>query len=168
MKPINITTKQKMNFMKKISFKANDKCWPWKGAVNIRGYGQFGIVHMMTQASRISWHIFNGPFDVKLLVLHHCDNPNCVNPKHLYLGDKFDNERDKIIRKRHANQKKETCPRGHKYDHFRTVKKPNSILGWSKRRCTICDKATDERARRRAGQKQRVLKASGSVQSNNK
>ncbi len=111
-----VTNKQKINFLRKFKILRNEPCWEWAGARNPAGYGQFcGFGKRQMSAHRISWFVFNGPFDTKLLVLHKCDNPPCVNPYHLYLGNQFDNERDKINRKRHANQKKTHCPRKHKY-----------------------------------------------------
>ena len=44
-------------------------------------------------------------------ILHHCDNPPCVNPDHLYAGTQMDNMRDASRRKRLANQRKTECPR---------------------------------------------------------
>ncbi len=38
-------------------------------------------------------------------VLHHCDNPACVNPNHLYAGNNIDNVRDRMVRDRHPGAK---------------------------------------------------------------
>lgn len=51
---------------------------------------------------RLAWIDANGmlPPDDKPLILHHCDNPPCVNPLHLYAGTQADNIRDMCTRGR--------------------------------------------------------------------
>tara|TARA_R110000868_G_scaffold292821_1_gene553342 strand:+ start:502 stop:765 length:264 start_codon:yes stop_codon:yes gene_type:complete len=44
-------------------------------------------------------------------VLHHCDNPACINPEHLFLGTQADNMRDKRIKGRAHSLKGEMCGR---------------------------------------------------------
>ena len=40
--------------------------------------------------------VTNGEIPNKLFVLHHCDNPPCINPEHLFLGTAYDNTQDRI------------------------------------------------------------------------
>jgi hypothetical protein len=58
------------------------------------------IKHHPFRASRISWLIHNGAVPDGLWILHTCDNPECTNPAHLYLGTVRDNTRDMIERGR--------------------------------------------------------------------
>jgi hypothetical protein len=59
-----------------------------------------------TQAvSRLIWYFMYGPIPNGKWILHHCDNPGCVNPQHLYLGDYIDNNKDKADRKRVAGSR---------------------------------------------------------------
>ena len=58
----------------------------------------------MFSAHRLAWEAANGPIPAGLLVLHHCDNPPCCNPAHLYVGTAKDNARDCKARGRRAKR----------------------------------------------------------------
>lgn len=71
-----------------------DSCWLWIGSKDKNGYGRLRVDKVPQLASRLSWKIHYGGIQKGKYVLHRCDNPSCVNPDHLYLGDQFDNMRD--------------------------------------------------------------------------
>lgn len=75
-------------------------CWIWTRGRTGAGYGELMISGRMWTAHRLSWTLEHGPIPDGLHVLHHCDNPPCVRPGHLYLGTPADNSRDKVARGR--------------------------------------------------------------------
>ena len=73
----------------------SEDCWVWTGAKHGKGYGLFDKRWLGTaRAHRISWIIHNGPIPTGMLVCHHCDNPPCINPNHLFIGSAKDNAQD--------------------------------------------------------------------------
>jgi len=78
-------------------------CHLWTATVGSHGYGQIEVDGKVELAHRIAWELKNnGPVPDGQCVLHHCDNPPCVNPNHLFLGTNADNVRDRDKKNRQA------------------------------------------------------------------
>jgi hypothetical protein len=82
-------------------------CWLWQGARFKKGYGRFHIgsfaERYSVRANRVAWFISCGTDPGEGMVCHHCDNPPCSNPKHLFLGTNDDNMKDKMLKGRQAS-----------------------------------------------------------------
>jgi hypothetical protein len=71
-------------------------CWEWTASLNTSGYGQFNATSGQPpiRAHRYSWVLHFGSIPDGFFVCHHCDNPRCVRPDHLFLGTAEHNNRD--------------------------------------------------------------------------
>lgn len=78
-------------------------CWLWTGKRDAYGYGllvKAGPFNKELKAHRLSHELHMGPIPEGLEVAHHCDNPPCVNPSHLYAATHSQNISDRTLRKR--------------------------------------------------------------------
>lgn len=102
-RPVLITPARLKNFWEKVDKSPHPKgCWIWTAFINPDGYGMFnaGNKHI-AHASVVLWVIAHGQIEGDLSVLHKCDNPACVNPKHLFLGTQTVNIMDMVSKNRH-------------------------------------------------------------------
>lgn len=123
-----------------------DSCWEYQAARSPRGYGTIGVMGKTRRAHRVAWELANGPIPEGLLVCHHCDNPPCCNPAHLFLGTDKDNVADMRAKGRGRALSGEEwrrvnlprkllthCYRGHEFTALNTM-----VDGDGKRHCIEC------------------------------
>lgn len=92
---------RKMRFWSHVDIGAPEDCWEWQASLQSSGYGRFKIAsYVQMSANRVALVIQTGEEPAGQMALHHCDNPKCCNPHHLYWGDATDNMRDRAERGR--------------------------------------------------------------------
>lgn len=82
-------------FWSKVAVAGPNECWEWLRSRKEEGYGRFKMAPGQSPqgAHRVAWMLTYGDAGM-LSVLHHCDNPPCCDPAHLFLGTAGDNHAD--------------------------------------------------------------------------
>jgi hypothetical protein len=105
--------------MEKVEIIPEHTCWEWIGVKSTRGYGRLWVNSKMQQAHRISWELFNEKeFPKDKVACHSCDNPGCVNPKHIWVGNQSENILDAYSKGRRISSGRPRpvfCKNGHLY-----------------------------------------------------
>jgi predicted XRE-type DNA-binding protein len=89
-------------------FSKGPGCWIWNASYKNERW-QYGGVRFhgeVWRSHRLSYTLYIGPIPKGKAVMHTCDNPRCVNPKHLVLGTLADNNLDRAKKFRSAGKLK--------------------------------------------------------------
>lgn len=108
-------------------------CWEWDAATWSNGYGAFSYEGKLQGAHRVSYKMTVGEIPEGLEIDHLCKNRKCVNPKHLEVVTRRENQlRSNSVSG--TNAKKVSCIRGHLITYIRPDGKGRECLSCKKLR----------------------------------
>ena len=86
----------------------SDGCWLWKAGVRRKeeGYGQFHLNGRNVPAHRVALMLSGVILQERDIVAHHCDNPPCCNPAHLFVTTSAGNTADRHAKGRTASHER--------------------------------------------------------------
>ena len=99
------SSKMPLGFSGKYKQAAVDACWEWLAGKNAQGYGSVNQAAYGDQlAHRVVYKTCIAGIPDGLIVMHTCDNPGCVNPAHLLLGTRGQNNADRSAKGRNNSK----------------------------------------------------------------
>lgn len=90
----------------KAALSGADECWVWGGRLMSSGYGMFRSSSASRYVAGLKYGVLRNRW---ILACHHCDNPPCVNPYHIYAGTSAQNAKDKAVSGRARNGYTKHC-----------------------------------------------------------
>ena len=69
--------------------------------LNDKGYPRMRVNAKKRYMSHVMYERYIGEMPDGMCVLHKCDIPSCINPQHLFIGTKADNNYDMVSKGRH-------------------------------------------------------------------
>jgi hypothetical protein len=101
----------KDRFWEKVKIAGADECWLWQATRTSFGYGSFRVgsasdgTRRKEMAHRVAYMLANNVDNLpkNKVIMHSCDNPQCVNPAHLSLGTYAENGKAAYNRKRRVS-----------------------------------------------------------------
>jgi hypothetical protein len=89
-------------FLQRVQVGSDEECWEWQGPRGLLGHGQFKFQNRTVPAHVFAWVLQFGAWPAPVvrpprswkqpfIGCHHCDNPPCCNPWHIYPGTHQDN-----------------------------------------------------------------------------
>ena len=88
-----------------IKINQNTECWEWTGKLTTQSYGFLYVDGKFKTAHRAMWEVCYGEIGNGLGILHKCDNTQCINPDHLFIGTPADNAKDMRLKGRNKASK---------------------------------------------------------------
>lgn len=102
---IGIRTFNPVTFWEMASRNNINGCLEWNGCINNNGYGKVRQNGKSKTSSRVAYELITGvPIPDGMCVCHHCDNPKCIEPTHLFLGTHSENMHDMALKQRNGQK----------------------------------------------------------------
>lgn len=142
---VAVAQQTEQRFWPKVDVRGADECWLWTANRLPKGYGRFYVgktsegKRIDVYAHRFSYELNAGPIPDGLTIDHLCNNPSCVNPRHITPASQADNNmRGNSPPARNA--RKTHCNNGHEFTEENTY-----VWTDGSRKCRTCNRESKRR-----------------------